>query len=66
MCLTGFLPKERYPMQIHVDRGGQRFGPYSLEDVNRYLADGNLLPTDNGWHDGAAGWTHHQYQLYRC
>ena len=43
-------------MQIHVDRGGQRFGPYSLEDVNRYLADGTLLPSDIGWHEGAADW----------
>jgi len=43
-------------MQIHVDRGGQRFGPYSLEEVNRYLADGTLLPSDIGWHDGAADW----------
>ncbi|MDP6035515.1 MAG: GYF domain-containing protein, partial [Verrucomicrobiota bacterium] len=43
-------------MQIHVDRSGQRFGPYSLEDVNRYLADGTLLPSDIGWHEGAADW----------
>ncbi|MDP7011590.1 MAG: DUF4339 domain-containing protein [Verrucomicrobiota bacterium] len=43
-------------MQIHVDRGGQRFGPYSLEDVNRYLADGTLLPSDIGWHEGASDW----------
>ena len=43
-------------MQIHVDRGGQRFGPYSLEDVNRYLTDGTLLPSDLGWHDGMADW----------
>ena len=43
-------------MQIHVDRSGQRFGPYSLEDVNRYLADGTLLPSDIGWHEGAANW----------
>ncbi len=43
-------------MQIHIDRGGERFGPYSLEDVNRYLADGTLLPSDLGWHDGAMDW----------
>jgi len=53
--LSGGLPG-LLPMQIHIDRGGQRFGPYSLEDVNRYLADGTLLPSDLGWHDGAADW----------
>ena len=43
-------------MQIHVDRGGERFGPYSLEEVNRYLADGTLMSSDIGWHEGAADW----------
>ena len=43
-------------MQIHIDRGGQRFGPYSVEEVKKYLADGTLLPSDLGWHDGAADW----------
>ncbi|MDP7012147.1 MAG: PQQ-binding-like beta-propeller repeat protein [Verrucomicrobiota bacterium] len=43
-------------MLIHVDSGGQRLGTYSLEDVNRYLADGTLLPTDKGWHEGASDW----------
>ena len=43
-------------MQIHVDRGGERFGPYSLEEVNRYLADGTLMPSDIGWHEGATDW----------
>jgi len=43
-------------MMIHIDRGGERMGPYSLEDVNRYLADGTLRPSDLGWYDGAAGW----------
>jgi len=43
-------------MQIHIDRGGQRFGPYSQNEVKQYLALGNLLPTDLVWHEGAAGW----------
>jgi len=43
-------------MMIHIDRGGERMGPYSLEDVNRYLADGTLRPSDLGWYDGAADW----------
>ena len=43
-------------MQIHIDRSGQRFGPYSVEQVNAHLADGSLLPTDLGWTDGMADW----------
>jgi hypothetical protein len=43
-------------MQIHVARNGQQLGQYSIEEVNRKLADGTLSPTDLGWHEGAAGW----------
>ena len=43
-------------MQVHVDRGGERYGPYSLEEVNAYLANGTLLPTDQAWQDGMAEW----------
>lgn len=43
-------------MQIHVDRGGQRFGPYEVEEVNAYLASGSLLDTDLGWTDGMTDW----------
>ena len=43
-------------MMIHISREGQQFGPYSLEEVNTYLADGSLLPTDMAWFEGAAGW----------
>ena len=43
-------------MQVHVDRGGERYGPYSLEDVNAYLANGTLLSTDQAWQDGMPDW----------
>jgi hypothetical protein len=43
-------------MQIHVARNGQRLGQYSVEEVNRKLTDGTLLPTDLAWHEGASGW----------
>ena len=43
-------------MQISIDRGGQQFGPYSLEQVQEHLASGALLPTDNAWHEGLPGW----------
>jgi hypothetical protein len=43
-------------MQIHVARDGKELGVYSLEEVNRQLAAGTLRPTDQAWHEGAAGW----------
>ena len=43
-------------MEVHIDRGGQRFGPYSVEQVNSHLADGTILPTDLGWTDGMTDW----------
>ena len=44
-------------MEIHIDRDGEQFGPYSLDDVNAYLADGTLLSSDMAWHNGLAEWT---------
>ena len=43
-------------MQVHIDRNGKRFGPYSIEDINAYLANGTLLPTDLAWQDGMTDW----------
>ena len=43
-------------MQIYVARNGQQLGQYSIEEVNRKLADGTLSATDLGWHEGATGW----------
>lgn len=34
---------------ITISRGGQQYGPYTLEQVNGYLQTGNLLPTDLVW-----------------
>ena len=55
LCLRG-LSITKTPMQIHVARNGQQLGQYSVEEVNRQLADGTLSPTDLGWHEGLAGW----------
>ena len=43
-------------VMIHVMRDGQQFGPYTIEDINTYLAQGTLLPTDQAWYEGAANW----------
>ena len=33
-------------MHYQVSRNGQMYGPYTLEDLERYVASGNVLPTD--------------------
>jgi hypothetical protein len=33
-------------MNYQVSRNGQLYGPYTLEDLRRYVASGNILPTD--------------------
>ena len=43
-------------MKIHIDRNGERFGPYSIEEINAYLANGTLLPSDLAWKDGMTNW----------
>lgn len=43
-------------MEIHINRDGTEFGPYPLDDVNAYLADGTLLASDMAWHDGLGEW----------
>ena len=43
-------------MEIHVNRGQDRSGPYSLEKVREYMAEGVMLPDDLAWHEGLEGW----------
>ena len=43
-------------MQIHINRGGDQSGPYSIEEVKAYLANGTLLPKDLAWQDGMTDW----------
>ena len=43
-------------MLVHIQRDGQQFGPYTLEDLNAHLASGALLSTDYAWYEGAANW----------
>jgi uncharacterized protein DUF4339 len=46
----------RIGMQIYVGKGGQQLGPFSLEEINRKLADGTFAGSDLAWYEGAAGW----------
>ncbi|MBR90644.1 MAG: hypothetical protein CMO66_05150 [Verrucomicrobiales bacterium] len=43
-------------MQIHINRNGQQFGPYTREEVQAYLGDGSLSAEDWAWHEGMGDW----------
>jgi hypothetical protein len=43
-------------MLYHVSRNGQNYGPYTLEDLQRYVASGNVLPTDLAKSDETHDW----------
>jgi hypothetical protein len=43
-------------MQYHISREGQTYGPYTLEDLQRYVASGNVLLTDMARTEDGAEW----------
>ena len=43
-------------MQYHVARNGQTYGPYTLEELQRYVASGNVLLTDSAKSADMADW----------
>ena len=43
-------------MHYQVSRNGQMYGPYTLEDLQRYVASGNILPTDLAKSEEMAEW----------
>ncbi|MCU1319851.1 MAG: hypothetical protein JWP98_1369 [Edaphobacter sp.] len=43
-------------MPYHVSRNGQTYGPYTLDDLQRYVASGNILPTDLARSEEMPGW----------
>jgi hypothetical protein len=43
-------------MTYQVSRNGQMYGPYTFEDLQRYVASGNVLPTDLAKSEGMADW----------
>ena len=43
-------------MQIYVGREGDQRGPYTLEQVQQYLAQGRLQFTDSAWYEGLDNW----------
>lgn len=43
---------------ITVCSRGQQYGPYSLQDVQRFIREGNFSPDDLGWEPGLSEWKH--------
>lgn len=43
-------------MTYQVSRNGQMYGPYTLEDLQRYVASGNVLLTDMAKSDTMPDW----------
>lgn len=43
-------------MQYHISRDGQNYGPYTFEDLQRYVASGNVLLTDMARPEDATEW----------
>jgi hypothetical protein len=43
-------------MLYHVTRNGQSYGPYTLEDLQRYVSSGNVLLTDLAKSDEMPEW----------
>jgi hypothetical protein len=43
-------------MPYHISREGQTYGPYTLEDIQRYVSSGNVLLTDLAKSDDSPDW----------
>ena len=43
-------------MRYHVSRNGQVYGPYTLDDLQRYIASGHILATDSAKSDEMTDW----------
>ena len=43
-------------MQIFINRNNDRHGPYTLEQIQTYLASGQMQGSDLAWYEGIQGW----------
>jgi hypothetical protein len=43
-------------MKYLIHRGGQQYGPYSVEELRQFVASGNILSSDMAWAQGMPGW----------
>ena len=49
-------------MDIYLARGEERNGPYSMDSIRQFLADGELDGTELAWHEGLDEWVN----LWEC
>ena len=40
----------------YVSRDGEQYGPYSIEDISQYVAEGRFASTDHAWKEGMSEW----------
>jgi len=43
-------------MQIYIGRGGQREGPFTIDEIHAKIAQGQARVDDLAWYEGAPGW----------
>lgn len=43
-------------MKIHIYKNSQKYGPYSVEEVQRWVSSGQLRPTDLAHYQGIENW----------
>jgi hypothetical protein len=53
---SDFPHKLKSEMQVTINRDGQQYGPFPIEDAAAHLATGALLPTDWAWAKGMTEW----------
>lgn len=42
--------------QYKISREGRQYGPYTAEDIRKYLSSGDLVPSDFVWNEDSARW----------
>lgn len=43
-------------MKYYIQRGSQEYGPYSLVDLRKYVAEGNIVPNDMARREDGSEW----------
>ena len=43
-------------MQIHVNKGGQSYGPLTLDQLRQYVEAGHFTPQDHAFYEGCQNW----------
>src|SRR5258708_17567761 len=55
-CTVHTKPQEGVPVKYYIQRQSTEYGPYTLPELQRYLAQGNILMTDLTRSEGMTDW----------